>query len=78
MLEQFDLNNLMVIDIETVPQYSSHDKVPEHFQKLWDLKTVHQRKEETAEDFYERAGIWAEFGKIICISDEQECFNRCQ
>src|ERR1700759_2317548 len=68
MLEQFDLNNLMVIDIETVPQYSSHDKVPEHFQKLWDLKTVNQRKEETSEAFYERAGIWAEFGKIICIS----------
>ncbi len=36
--------------------------------KLWDLKTQYQRKEETPEDFYERAGIWAEFGKIICIS----------
>ena len=68
MLEQYDLHNLMVLDIETVPQYSSHDQVPEHFQKLWDLKTQHQRKEETAENFYERAGIWAEFGKIICIS----------
>jgi 3'-5' exonuclease len=32
-------------------------------------KTHYQRKEEhTAEEFYERAGIWAEFGKIICIS----------
>jgi len=58
----------MVLDIETVPQYSSHDQVPEHFQKLWDRKTISQRKEETAENFYERAGIWAEFGKIICIS----------
>jgi predicted PolB exonuclease-like 3'-5' exonuclease len=68
MLEQYDLHNLMVIDIETVPQYKSFNEVPEHFQNLWDLKTQHQRKEETAEDFYERAGIWAEFGKIICIS----------
>jgi 3'-5' exonuclease len=68
MLEQYDLSNLMVLDIETVPQYSSFDKVPEHWQKLWDLKTQHQRKDETAWDFYERAGIWAEFGKIICIS----------
>jgi DNA polymerase elongation subunit (family B) len=68
MLEQYDLHNLIVLDIETVPQYSSFDEVPEHFQKLWDLKTLHQRKEETAEAFYERAGIWAEFGKIICIS----------
>jgi DNA polymerase elongation subunit (family B) len=68
MLEQYDLNNLMVLDIETVPQYSSHDQLPEHMKKLWDLKTQYQRKEETPEDFYERAGIWAEFGKIICIS----------
>ena len=68
MLEQYDLHNLMVLDIETVPQYSGFDQVPEHLQKLWDLKTQYQRKEETPEEFYERAGIWAEFGKIICIS----------
>jgi DNA polymerase elongation subunit (family B) len=68
MLEQYDLGNLMVLDIETVPQYSSFDEVPEVFQKLWELKTQYQRKEETPEAFYERAGIWAEFGKIICIS----------
>jgi DNA polymerase elongation subunit (family B) len=68
MLEQYDLSNLMVLDIETVPQYSSFDRVPAHFQKLWELKTQYQRKEETAGEFYERAGIWAEFGKIICIS----------
>lgn len=68
MLEQYDLHNLLVIDIETVPQYSSFDEMPDHFKKLWDLKTQYQRKEETAEGFYERAGIWAEFGKIICIS----------
>ena len=68
MLEQYDLHNLMVIDIETVPQYSSFDQVPVHFQKLWDFKTQYKRKEETAEEFYGNAGIWAEFGKIICIS----------
>ena len=38
MLEQYDLHNLLVIDIETVPQYSNFDQVPEHFQKLWDAK----------------------------------------
>lgn len=68
MLEQLDLNNVLVLDIETVPQYSTHAELPDNFKKLWDLKTLNQRKEETAEDFYERAGIWAEFGKIICIS----------
>ncbi|MDB5118433.1 MAG: 3-5 exonuclease [Mucilaginibacter sp.] len=68
MLEQYDLNNLLVLDIETVPQYSTYEEVPDNFKKLWDLKTQNQRKEETAGAFYERAGIWAEFGKIICIS----------
>lgn len=68
MLDNLDWYNLMVIDIETVPQYSSYDQVPEHFQKLWEKKTTYQRKEETAEDFYRNAGIQAEFGKIICIS----------
>ncbi len=68
MLEQYDLHNLLVIDIETVPQYSSFEQVPGHLQKLWEAKTQYQRKEETPEAFYERAGIWAEFGKIICIS----------
>lgn len=68
MLEQYDLHNLLVIDIETVPQYGTHDELPEHLQKLWELKSKNQRKDETAENFYTSAGIWAEFGKIVCIS----------
>lgn len=68
MLEQIDLQNLMVLDIETVPQYRTHDELPEHMQKLWDAKTQYQRKEEAAGSYYGRAGIWAEFGKIVCIS----------
>ena len=68
MLEQYDLNNLMVLDIETVPQYSTYNQVPDNLKLLWDKKTLYNRKEETAENFYKSAGIWAEFGKIICIS----------
>jgi len=69
MLKTVDLNQVMVIDIETVPQYASYDDVPQHLQDLWAQKTQHQRKpEQSADDFYENAGIMAEFGKIICIS----------
>ena len=68
MLEQYDLNNLLVLDIETVPQYSTYNQVPDNLKVLWDKKTLYNRKEETAENFYKSAGIWAEFGKIICIS----------
>ncbi len=69
MLASLNLQNLLVIDIETVPQYKTFEELPLHFQKLWDEKTRFQRKDDqTAEEFYQRAGIWAEFGKIICIS----------
>jgi DNA polymerase elongation subunit (family B) len=68
MLEQLDLQNVLVLDIETVPQCSTFDQVTPAMQNLWAVKTQYQRKDETPEDFYERAGIWAEFGKIICIS----------
>lgn len=68
MLESYDLHNIMVLDIETVPQYSSYDQLSPLMQKLWAAKTQYQRKDQTPEDFYGSAGIWAEFGKIICIS----------
>ncbi|MFN0728544.1 3'-5' exonuclease [Polaribacter gochangensis] len=63
------LENILFLDIETVPQEASWNSVSEITKQLFDQKTAYQRKEEfTAEEFYERAGIWAEFGKIICIS----------
>lgn len=69
MNTNMNLNNILFLDIETVPQYEHWEDVPEETQHLFELKTQYQRKEEyTAEQFYERAGIWAEFGKIICIS----------
>jgi DNA polymerase elongation subunit (family B) len=69
MLNEINLQQLLLIDIETVPQYAEFSEVPDKLKILWDKKTFYQRKhEETAEDFYERAGIWAEFGKIVCIS----------
>jgi len=69
MLNNINFQNLLIIDIETVPQYPNFSDVPDRLKSLWDKKTFHQRKnEETAEEFYERAGIWAEFGKIVCIS----------
>jgi len=63
------MKNVLFLDIETVPQEEFWSNVPENSQQLFSKKTAYQRKEDvTPEDFYERAGIWAEFGKIICIS----------
>ncbi|KAB7528760.1 3'-5' exonuclease [Flagellimonas olearia] len=69
MLYKLNLENILFLDIETVPQNPSFPNLDEKTQLLWEQKTQYQRKDEiSAEDFYERAGIWAEFGKIVCIS----------
>ena len=69
MLATVKFDNILFLDIETVPQYASPDEIPEPFKKLWEKKSSYFRKEnETADDVYHRAGIYAEFGKIICIS----------
>jgi len=63
------VTNLLFLDIETVPQEEFWSEVPEITKKLFAQKTAYYRKENvSSEAFYERAGIWAEFGKIICIS----------
>ncbi|NNC95481.1 MAG: 3'-5' exonuclease [Chitinophagales bacterium] len=69
MVEQ--LSNMLVLDIETVPAYESYSDLSDEFQKLWVIKHNQLRlgEEITAEESYsERAGIFAEFGKIVCIS----------
>lgn len=69
MLQKIKTENILFLDIETVPQELNFNKLDPVIQELWSQKTQYQRKEEvSAEEFYERAGIWAEFGKIICIS----------
>ncbi|MDX9725388.1 MAG: 3'-5' exonuclease [Bacteroidales bacterium] len=61
--------DIIFIDIETVPSAPSFDALEQHFQILWEKKSKHFRsEEESAGDVYNRAGIYAEFGKIICIS----------
>ena len=43
--------------------------MPENWQKLWNKKAQYLKSDEqTNEEVYERAGIYSEFGKIICIS----------
>ncbi len=69
MIHKLNLENLLFLDIETVPETKYYSDLSEDKQKLWDSKSKYKRKEDySPEDFYDRAGIWAEFGKIICIS----------
>ena len=66
-----NLTNILFLDIETVPQHPSFDLVPNDWKDLWTKKAeslLRNREQETVESIYGRAGIYAEFGKIICIS----------
>lgn len=69
MIKKIALKNLLFLDIETVPEHALFEELTEEKQKLWEAKSLYQRKEDfTPAEFYDRAGFWAEFGKIICIS----------
>lgn len=69
MIEKLKLENVLFLDIETVPVESDFNALDDEMKQLWEHKTQYQRKDEySPEDFYDRAGIWAEFGKIVCIS----------
>ncbi len=69
MIKRIKLEHILFLDIETVPQFADYDTLENPTKLLWEAKTKYQRKETfTPKEFYDRAGIWAEFGKIICIS----------
>lgn len=62
-------DRLLFIDIETVSAYPDFESMPLHWQLLWKQKVCRQVTEQhTPEQAYtERAGIMAEFGRIVCI-----------
>lgn len=58
MIEKISLNNILFLDIETVPEVENFNELDEETKALFENKTQYQRKDDfTAEQFYERAGI---------------------
>lgn len=70
MLENIHLTNILFLDIETAPQHPHFDDVPKVIRDLWEKKSKFLLKDndETPGSIYRQAGIYAEFGKVICIS----------
>ena len=70
------LDQILCLDIETAPQYPDYKSAPEELQMLWNRKAelLKKNENESNESIYPRAGIYAEFGKIICIS--AGCFTK--
>lgn len=75
MIESIDIASILFIDIECVSAQPHFDELDETFQELWHSKAKGILKkgsdptgEEVEEAYRSRAAIYAEFGKIICIS----------
>jgi DNA polymerase elongation subunit (family B) len=76
MIEHIPLPKILFLDIETVSGHASYTELSEPFQALWSKKAASLLRtplseldeEEIANTYTERAGIFAEFGKIVCIS----------
>lgn len=70
MLKNVQPEALFIFDIETVPGVADYNQLDPAFQKLFDDKVGRFKKEEDnpADYYFSRAGIFAEFGKIIVIS----------
>jgi 3'-5' exonuclease len=69
-MQHLKLENLLLIDIETVSEKSSFSLLADDWQQLWQQKVQRQLPEGVSvEEFYpQRAGVMAEFAKVVCIS----------
>lgn len=69
MLTKINLEKILFLDIETVAQQPHFSELNDSLKKHWETKANFLAKnEESPEEIYNRAGIYAEFGKIVCIS----------
>ena len=62
------LNNILFLDIETVSLTKEFSSLPERLKSHWETKSMRLNPDEPFEEMYfERAAIYAEFGKVLCI-----------
>lgn len=71
MFDDYLLDKILFLDIETVPASPTFEDMDERFRKLWEKKAEQLKRHKpdaTADQLYTSAGIYSEFGKIVCIS----------
>lgn len=64
------LKDILFLDIETAGAVSEYEQMGGRMQALWDKKALQIAREDTdtPQSLYSRAAIYAEFGKVICVS----------
>ena len=65
---EHNLDKILFLDIETVPEEYNYNNLDEKVKTLWTQKFKYLKEGHLIEEHYEKAGIFAEFAKIICIS----------
>lgn len=76
MLDKLPLKNILFVDIETIAIAADYYQLNERMQYLWSKKmkryteTLHPEEVEprAAELYEQKAAIYAEFGRVVCIS----------
>ena len=73
VLRHVDLTKVFFVDIETVPFHHNHDQLDSTQQGLWKKFCGKRHAREVAEgqthgELYQNAGLYAEFGRVVCIS----------
>lgn len=65
-----DIHDILFLDIETVPRYPTFDHLPDRFKTLWEKKArfIKGTDDLSPTELYKKAGIYAEFGKIVTIA----------
>ena len=68
--DKLQLKNILFIDIETVSLTKEMEELPLRLQEHWKKKASRLKNEEDLPPeklYFDRAAIYAEFGKVICI-----------
>jgi hypothetical protein len=70
MLDKIKEENILFLDIETVGQTENFSALDDRMKNLWikKMQWMAEKEGKSPEELYEKAGIWAEFGRIVCIS----------
>jgi len=69
-LRKTRIDNILFLDIETVPEVYKFSDLDDKTGELYLQKNRYliERDDLSNDEIYERAGVFAEFGKIVCIS----------
>lgn len=66
-----ELRDVLFLDIETVASTRDYETLDERLKTQWARKALFFKRERNQSDeeiYHERAGIYAEFGKIVCVA----------